>query len=820
MTTPSKDRLAALTASSVVNGIDFVEVKTADQKTLIVHFVNKIRVEGSLPTGKNAVSITGGERIATVPVNPINDATDWGADTDGKPLLTLTVNEPGDFSFYTLTLNSTVLDDFFKQAVFSFKTHCPSTLDCADKMEPCPEDAGDLPPIDYLAKDFLSFRKALLDFSSLRYPEWQERSEADFGIMFMEALSSLGDDLSYLQDRLAAESTLDTATQRQSIVRHARLVDYEPRPTASAKALVQVDVAAGVSSLTAGVFAVYAKTPDGGRIAFEIGEGLIEPSTGLPPKKAVEYTVNPLWNRNRGAGLPEGIQPYWWDDSQRCLKAGATRMWVGEHGWNFIDGQLLLIESDGATPADPKIREIIKVKRVEGTVYETTDELFSNMRVTLLEWYADTALAYDHDLTQSRVVGNLVPATQGSRRTETFMIPSATPPSEPSQALALWRTGPSSSPTLGSPSVVTDQYIYTLQQQDLSWLAQDDAELPPLPEIVLTEVAKSGVSTDWTWRRQLLQAPRFETAYALDPVNYVRINGSNEAYAMHEYDGSDGYSIRFGGGDFGLVPQAEASFQVLYRIADGAVGNVAADSITEIDPSSISTLLAVSNPFPAAGGSDAETDEQVRRRAPYAFRAKQYRAVRPEDYRKAAETLPWVSRAGATFRWTGSWLTGFVTADPKGTERITLEQNRQLIRLLNRYRLAGYEVYAPPPRYVGLDLQIQVCALPDAYRGQVEGDILAALTATKRPNGKGGFFYLDSFTFGTPLELSALEAAIQGSPGVRGVLSVRYRRRGLIPNYIDMPDIVEVGSDEIIRVDNDPNFPEKGSIQVSVGGGK
>ena len=47
-----------------------------------------------------------------------------------------------------------------------------------------------MPPIDYLAKDFLSFRQALLDFSALRYPQWQERSEADFGVMFLEALSA------------------------------------------------------------------------------------------------------------------------------------------------------------------------------------------------------------------------------------------------------------------------------------------------------------------------------------------------------------------------------------------------------------------------------------------------------------------------------------------------------------------------------------------------------------------------------------------------------------------------------------------------------
>src|SRR6266567_4054877 len=95
------------------------------------------------------------------------------------------------------------------------------------------------PQIDYLAKDFLSFRQALLDFSALRYPEWQERSEADFGVMFLEALCALADDLSYTQDRIAAEAYLDTATQRRSLVRLARLVDYESQPATAARVLLQ-----------------------------------------------------------------------------------------------------------------------------------------------------------------------------------------------------------------------------------------------------------------------------------------------------------------------------------------------------------------------------------------------------------------------------------------------------------------------------------------------------------------------------------------------------------------------------------------------------
>ena len=61
------------------------------------------------------------------------------------------------------------------------------------------------------------------------------------------------------------------------------------------------------------------------------------------------------------------------------------------------------------------------------------------------------------------------------------------------------------------------------------------------------------------------------------------------------------------------------------------------------------------------GGLDAETPEVLRQLAPDAFKAITYRAVRPGDYAEAAERLAWVQKAGSVFRWTGSWLTAFVT---------------------------------------------------------------------------------------------------------------------------------------------------------------
>lgn len=784
MAAETKDRREKLLESTTLNGIDFVEIASPDQTTLRVHFLNTVDLKGDI----SQVTINGGEVIRSVAVQAIDDANDW--ENDGNHLvLTLKVNAPGDFSFYMLKLasKSQRLDSFFDHALFSFKALCPADLDCAPAPPVCPSLPGDAPPIDYLAKDFLSFRKALSDFSALRYPEWVERSEADFSVMLMEALCSLADDLSYTQDRVAAEATLDTATQRRSIVRHARLVDYEPRPVTSARVLLQFDVQSGPVPVG---LPVSAQGPDGQVIEFETGTGLDDQT---------HYIVNPLWNR--------GIQPYYWDDSQRCLMAGATEMWIAGHGFNFPEQPLrLLIDTQGATSADPPVREVVQLVLAE----EQNDPLF-NQDVTHIVWRAEDALQFNHDLTKTVLAGNLLPAIQGRRYTELFIIPPDPPPLVPPQApLALSRTGANG----------TSAYLYTLSNAPLAWLAQDDPNAPPLPEILLTEQVPAAPPIAWSWRQRLLDAKRFEPAFTVEPVRYTRIARNSDGSLMQDYDGDAGDTLRFGDGVFGAIPDPGAVFEVSYRAGGGALGNVAADSITKVDPAAAALVLSVTNPFAAAGGADEEPDGQAQRLAPQAFRTKQFRAVRPEDYQAAAETLPWVQRAGATFRWTGSWLTVFTTPDPLGSEELPVDQHRQLIELLNRYRLAGYESYVPTPRYVSLDLQITVCAQPDAFRSGVQAALLVALSASRLADGTTGFFHVDHFTFGTPLERSALEAAIQSVHGMAGVLSIQYRRRDRLPDYIEMPDTVTVGVDEIIRLDNDPSRPERGSLRISVEGGK
>ncbi len=784
--TSGHDRRAKLASQSTVNGIEFVEVLDPGQTRLRVHFINASPSRMALEA-----SITGGETIAQVPVvtPPV-----WGTDRAGRPTLDLQVASPGDFSTYQLRLlaatvppsPSPLLDPFFDHVDFSFKAGCPSTLDCEAPQLECPPLPGSAPPIDYLAKDFQSFRKALSDFSALRYPAWQERSEADFGVMFMEALASVADDLSYQQDRIAAEGWIETATQRRSLVRLARLVDYEPRVATAARVLLELEMVATASDPIPGGLLVSALAPDGTSVDFETGTGLDNQDT---------YPSRPEWN---------AMRPYWWDDQQQCLLPGATEMWIEDPGSTpLAPDQLVLIDTTAEPEADPPVREIVRLVEVDPPI---TDPLYG-VQLVRIAWRAEDALRFEHDLTRTRLGGNLVPATQGRRSAERFIT--TRKPWTPSRGVprAIVRTGANN----------TAQFLHTLRDAPLAWLAQDDPSESPRPELRVTELGAAGKV--WTWYRSLLDTTPIKEIVTIDPMRY---RATDAAEGMADYDGSDGDTIRFGDGVFGAIPADDTVFEVTYRSGGGTRGNLAANAINRVDPAHriASQIVSAANPLPAVGGRDAESAEQVREMAPQAFRAKQYRAVRSGDYEDAAMTLPWVQRAGSAFRYTGSWLTVFTAVDPKDSESLSPGPNADLTGLLNRYRLAGYESFTLAPRYASLDLGVTVCARPGAFSADVKQAVLKALDASRHADGTSGFFHPNRFTFGVALERSALEAAVQEVPGVDGVVDVVYRRRGYTPGLVPMPDFVRPAQDEIVRVDNDPSRPEAGSLRVDVLGGK
>jgi hypothetical protein len=221
---------------------------------------------------------------------------------------------------------------------------------------------------------------------------------------------------------------------------------------------------------------------------------------------------------------------------------------------------------------------------------------------------------------------------------------------------------------------------------------------------------------------------------------------------------------------------------------------------------------AATNPLAIVSGGDEETAADIRISAPEAWRALPLRAVRPEDYSSIVERLDWVQRANSVTAWTGSWSTDFVAADPLGGVEYTADERAELEHVVDCIRLATRDARVVNPDYLDIDLAVEVCVAASAYPGEVVPRVIAALASP-------GLFNPDNFTFGQPLRRSALEAAIQNVPGVKGVEEIRIRvRRRREWKVFDQAELA-VAPRQIIRLQNDPLFPSRGSLSVTGHGG-
>src|SRR5580692_2785156 len=226
-------------------GLDYVEVVDEQQLTLNVFFLGKAPQK----VQQSNVVLTGGRRIRDVQIKSVTVKRQPDPTLDDY--LEIRVNKAGDFSNYTISLVNVVngqpttdpmpgFDRRYYQVCFSFKASCPTDLDCKGPCT-CPPPQRTQPDIDYLAKDYESFRELILDRMALIMPEWTETHVPDQGITLVELLAYAGDYLSYYQDAVATEAYLGTARQRISVRRHARLVDYLMHDGCNARAWLTVN---------------------------------------------------------------------------------------------------------------------------------------------------------------------------------------------------------------------------------------------------------------------------------------------------------------------------------------------------------------------------------------------------------------------------------------------------------------------------------------------------------------------------------------------------------------------------------------------------
>ena len=184
-----------------------------------------------------------------------------------------------------------------------------------------------------------------------------------------------------------------------------------------------------------------------------------------------------------------------------------------------------------------------------------------------------------------------------------------------------------------------------------------------------------------------------------------------------------------------------------------------------------------------------------------------------------------MDKAVATFRWTGSWHTVFITIDPKGTSVVDQALQRSVHEFVTGYTMTGYDLEIDPPIYAGLEIELDICVAPGYFRSDVQQALLEELGSQIMPDGRAGFFSPDNFTFGQRLYLSQLYAAVERVPGVDSAKVVRFARQHALNKAAETVEnlsrgYIPAGRLEVIRLENDPNLPESGILSLEMRGGE
>ena len=238
---------------------------------------------------------------------------------------------------------------------------------------------------------------------------------------------------------------------------------------------------------------------DGSIVEFEVEDpalGLAGMLAGPPPAWA---TVDARWNRG-------ALAPYWWDDSRACSPPGQPSC----RSRSAIPASRPASNScstrRGESSADPPVREL-----VPWPPPPADQDALRDVALTRVALAAPTTL--DHDLPLTAIAGNLVPAVQGVRQTETFAVP---PAGAPSSGPVVVRLAASSTDRIRARTSVTA----CREAPSPGWRRPSRRSTPRSPlrrrssshRAPPTTPGRRGATSRW-----LLDAEPTDTAYTLTP---------------------------------------------------------------------------------------------------------------------------------------------------------------------------------------------------------------------------------------------------------------------------------------------------------------
>jgi Baseplate J-like protein len=717
------------------------------------------------------------------------------------------------------------------------------------------------PEIDYLSKDYASFRRLMLDHLAQRVPGWQEPTEADIGNVMVEILAYAADYLSYYQDAVATEAYLGTARLRTSVRRHARLLDYVLSEGCNARVWVCFEVdepvllpkATPLLSRTGGAeqaplvlpgSSTYYQVMQANPKIFEtMHDAVLYPAhnaialyaekdspTIWPAGSTTATLLDPGYGRENQLRLSAGdvlifeeiknaetAEQRWPDPTQRCVVrltkvlAGVTAdqhvlhvEWAQEDAFPFPLRLAVWFQDTFITDISVARGNVALADHGNSIRHEALPEVPANpqrrYRPHLLVADLTHAVSYNHDtaLTRPASLALVQDAYHALPQISLFQYSHAAPFALPEDIENELRNAALylSSPTierLQEQGIVLSQHVAVRAVSSSEWELHDIINRQYWLAALKDGTVYLYTFRRWSLRRDLLNSSPLDYDFTVDMEDGRRAR------------------LRFGFGQQGRRPLVDDRLEVTYRVGEGVQGNVKAETLTQVvtDRQGISR---VRNPLPAQGGTAPETVADAGLNAPYAFTTQQ-RCVTNDDYARMAEAHPEVANAVVEVRWMGGWHTAFIYVQRSTTLAVDAAFKREIARYMQRYLVSGHEVEIRAPRFVALQVALNIYLKPHASRNQVRNGLLQAFNT--QPDG---FFYPGNFTFGQALYQSQVVRRAADVPGVARVEVAQFCRADAADTAIVSQHILSK-STEIIRLANDKNAPQNGTITFAIEGG-
>lgn len=262
---------------------------------------------------------------------------------------------------------------------------------------------------------------------------------------------------------------------------------------------------------------------------------------------------------------------------------------------------------------------------------------------------------------------------------------------------------------------------------------------------------------------------------------------SSRVYTLDPETGT----ITFGDGATGQIPVADTQVVARrYRHGGGSIGNVAAGTITAIK-GRIAGVKSVTNARAAADGSDAETLESAKLRAPNDLRTRD-RAVTREDFAYLAAQTPTVavhkayalarkvpdeSEASGFAEKDGAVTLVFLPANDQPTPQPSEAQLRAVCEWLEPRRLITTELHVIGPRYTEIaEVSVRLTVGSGNDLRTVGEAAIAALIGFLHPLTGGGDG--TGWPFGEDIYHADLYDRLLALPGVRRVSGLEVALKG------------------------------------------